>query len=226
MRIALLTPLLVGASLVLARVPEAAPTEGTVTGTVSFVLDGKGVKSADGFVYLVPVSRGKRVAPKPITKAIEQKDRKFIPKRVVVPMGSIVEFPNKDRETHNVFSPTPPVFDLKKYDGGISKSWQFRDEGEYEIYCDLHVEMNAKVKVVDSDRILPIVNGAFSFAGVPAGKYRIFAWAPDSDESKDTITVVAGETTKVPQLNVQLGKPKSHRRKDGTDYPIYGSHGR
>ena len=114
----------------------------------------------------------------------------------------------------------PKEFDLKKYDGGQSKSWAFPYEGEYDIYCDLHVDMNAKVKVVESDRIVTIVNGSFSLTGVPAGKYKVVAWAPDSDESKETITVVAGEDTKVPQLNVQLGNPtKGHTRKNGTPYP-------
>lgn len=69
--------------------------------------------------------------------------------------------------------------------------------------------------------LVPVVDGAFSLSGVPAGKYKVIAWAPDSDESKETITVVAGETVRVPQLNVQLGKAKArHLRRDGTPYPV------
>ena len=90
--------------------------------------------------------------------------------------------------------------------------------GEYDIFCDVHVGMNAKVKVVESDHIALVVDGVFTLTNVPAGKYRVIAWAPDSDESKETVTVVAGSTTTVPQLNVQLGKPKPHRHIDGTPY--------
>ena len=218
--------LLLGVSTVLfARVPEAAPTNGTVTGTVKFVRGGRDVKTPDGYVYLVPARRGRPVPPKPITVQIVQKNRKFTPDRLVIPVNSTVEFPNRETpssrgdDEHNVFSPSTPMFDLSRYGGGKMRSRKFADEGEYDIYCDIHVGMKAKVKVVDSDYIVPVANGAFSVAGVPAGKYKVFAWAPDSGESKETITVVAGETVAVPQLNVQLGKEDaSHLRKDGTVY--------
>ncbi len=220
MRIA--TLLLGSFCVLMARVPEAAPTDGTVTGSVKFLRKGKETTVSDAFVYLVPVQRGRKVAPKQITATIVQKNREFTPKRLVIPVGSTVAFPNMDRESHNVFSPTSPMFDLKRYDGGDSKSRRFPDDGEYDIYCDIHVEMNAKVKVVEGDRIVSIVGGRFSLAGVPAGNYKVVAWAPDSPESKETITVVAGEVTSVPQINVQLGNPMpSHVRKNGKPYPIY-----
>ncbi|MBA2541784.1 MAG: hypothetical protein H0V17_19225 [Deltaproteobacteria bacterium] len=218
--------LLLGVSTVfVARVPAAAPTDGTVTGTVKFVRDGKDVKIPDGYVYLVPVRRGRPIPPKAVTTQIVQKNRRFIPDRLVIPVNSTVEFPNQEApsqrggDEHNVFSPSTPMFDLSRYGSGKMRSRKFLDEGEYDIYCDIHVQMTAKVKVVDSEHIVPVVNSRFSLAGVPAGKYKVFAWAPDSGESKETITVVAGETVTVPQLNVQLGQPTaSHRRKNGGGY--------
>jgi plastocyanin len=223
MRIANL--LLVMVTLLLARSPDAAPTTGVVRGTVTFIRDGKPASVADGYVYLVPVRKGRPLPPTPAQATIVQKNRKFTPDRVVIPAGSTVAFPNeeiartpKDSE-HNVFSPTTPSFDLSHYGKGTSKSKTFHDEGEYDIYCDIHVEMKAKVKVVDSDRIVRVVDGAYSFTDVPAGKYRVVAWAPDSPESKETITVVAGETLRVPQLNVQLGKAvETHLRKSRQPY--------
>ena len=209
-------------TLAIARVPDAAPTDGAVTGTVKFLRGGKDTSITDGFVYLVAIRNGRHIPPRPVTATIAQKHRKFTPSRVVIPVGSTVAFPNNEAPSpeneHNVFSPTDPIFDLKRYGGGKVKSQQFLDEDEFDIYCDLHVEMNAKVKVVDSNHIVPVVNGAFQLAGVPAGKYKVVAWAPDSAESKETITVVAGETAQVPQLNVQLGKAKPHNRKNGTPY--------
>lgn len=210
------------ATLSIARVPEAAPTDGVVTGTVKFLRGGKATVITDGFVYLVAVRNGRQLPPKPIRATIAQRYRKFTPNRIVIPVDSTVAFPNNEVPSpdneHNVFSPTDPVFDLKRYGSGKVKSQVFKDEGEFDIYCDLHVEMNAKVKVVDSDYIVPVINGGFELKAVPAGKYKVVAWAPDSAESKETIIVVAGETAQVPQLNVQLGKAKPHTRLDGRPY--------
>lgn len=212
-------------TVLIARVPDAAPLAGKVSGTVTFVRDGKGIQVHDGYVYLVPVRRGRPVPPTPVKAAIVQKRKRFTPNRLVIPVGSTVAFPNQESSTgdseHNVFSPTPPSFDLSRYGSGQTRSRTFLDEGEYNIYCDIHVEMTAKIKVVESDRIVPVVDGRYSLSEVPAGKYKVIAWAPDSDESKETITVVAGETVRVPQLNVQLGKAKpTHLRRDGTPYPV------
>jgi plastocyanin len=212
------------ATLAVARMPDAAPSDGGVTGSVRFVRDGKAISITDGYVYLQPVRNGRRVPPKPKTEKIVQRGERFIPDRIVIPMGSTVAFPNEEPKTkkdneHNVFSPTDPIFDLDHYGSGKSKSRVFPDADEYDIYCDIHQGMNAKVKVVDSDYITHVVDGTYAFTNIPPGKYKVVVWAPDSDESKETITVVAGETARVPQLNLQVGKPKPHLRKDGTPYP-------
>lgn len=211
------------AALLCSRVPDAAPTNGTVSGTVKFVRNGNPIAIADGYVYLIPVRRGRRVPPKPVTAAIVQKDKKFTPRRLVIPVGSTVAFPNEEKASsgneHNVFSPTTPSFDLQRYAPGKSKSRQFLDEGEYDIYCDIHVGMTAKIKVVESDHIARVVDNRFTLTGVPAGKYKVVGWAPDSPESKESIEVTVGATTTVPQINVQLGKSKNeHLRKDGSPY--------
>lgn len=211
-------------TLSLARVPEAAPTDGVVTGTVRFLRGGKETTITDGFIYLMAVRNGHQIDPKPATATIAQKHRRFTPNRIVIPVGSTVAFPNNEvrapENDHNVFSPTNPSFDLQRYGGGKVKRRTFEHKGEYDIYCDLHVEMNAKVKVVESDYIVPVINGGFELKAVPAGKYKVVAWAPDSAESKETIVVIAGETTQVPQLNVQLGRAKpTHTRVNNTPYP-------
>ena len=229
------TSVLLGCSMVMiARAPEAAPSNGAITGTVKFFEDGKQVtRPIVGYVYLLPARRrGGSASPKPLTATIVQKDKKFTPDRLVIPVGSTVAFPNQEPRSrsdndHNVFSPTDPTpFDLSRYSSGETRSRKFLDEGEFDIYCDIHVDMSAKVKVVETDRITVVTNGTFKLTDVPAGTYKVVAWAPDSAESKETITVVAGDTTRVPQLNVQVGRPKPHLRKDGSAYPIYDKNGR
>src|SRR5687768_7242761 len=52
----------------------------------------------------------------PITATIDQKNRRFDPDLLVVPVGSTVSFPNLDAIFHNVFSLSgPKSFDLGNY---------------------------------------------------------------------------------------------------------------
>src|SRR5262245_32764632 len=198
---------LAGSLMLLASGPRAAPAGGTVSGAGVVVRDGKVVTNADWvYVYLKPL-RTKRVEyGKGATFAIEQRGQQFAPHVQVVPLGAAVAFPNKDTQDHNVFSPTEPGFDLKKFGPGNSPSQVFREDGEYAIYCDIHKDMWAKVKVIESAWFAPVVNGAFTIANVPAGRYKAVAWAPDSrDVPSEAIVVVDGGTVNVPadQLHLQ-----------------------
>ncbi len=51
-------------------------------------------------------------SPKPTKGTIEQKDKKFVPRIMVVPIGSTVSFPNRDAVYHNVFA----EYNAKKFD--------------------------------------------------------------------------------------------------------------
>jgi plastocyanin len=212
--------------VVLAAAPVAAdPATGTVTGTVVAVKSGKPVKADYLYVYLQPAKlphypgRGK-------TFQIHQKDKQFVPHVLVVPTGSVVEFPNDDdRETHNVFSPNgpPAQFDLgRKNKTDKPASRRFDDAGEVELFCDIHQEMWAKVKVVDTPYIADARTGTFTIAGVAPGTYKVIAWAPSSAEvvSPDKqVTVTAGQTTTAKEIHLQLSPPNTtHVRKDGKPY--------
>ncbi len=59
-----------------------------------------------------------------------QKNRTFIPHLQVIPVGSVMEFPNRDPFFHNVFSLFDGKrFDLGLYEAGSSKSVTFSMEG-------------------------------------------------------------------------------------------------
>jgi plastocyanin len=203
-------------------VPLAAPTGGSVTGKVQITRDGKPVTREFVFVYLERRAKTVRTKPKAVQTKIAQTGQKFHPRVRVVPMRSKVEFPNDDREEHNVFSPTEPQFDLKRFAPGKSAGQQFDFEGEYDIYCDIHLNMTAKVKVVDSDYIAEVNNNAFTLADVPPGEYKLHVWTPNTNEVIEPVTIVAGQTTTLPHpLKVPL-KPldnSGHKRKDGSAYP-------
>src|SRR4051812_44915153 len=170
---------------------SAAPTPGgTVTGKVVSVRNNEKVAHDDVYVYLEPVTRPGKLRKAPgagVKREIHQKGLAFVPHVIVVPLGADVSFPNDDKDEHNVFSPTDPPFDLGRYrTDKKGKAHRFEDADEFDIFCDIHREMWAKVKVVDSapDTILQVTDGTFTFQNVPPGTYKVVAWTPNSSESR------------------------------------------
>ena len=224
-----LLPLLGGAD-------KPAPVGGSITGSVIAVKDGKPVTIDDVYVYLQPVGRRSKDIPGTnVRKTIHQKavngSKAFEPHVVVIPVGGEVAFPNDDKEDHNVFSPTDPPFDLGRYNTDKKgKVHKFEDADEFDIFCDIHPQMWAKVKVVDSPYIAQVVDGKFAFAAIPPGTYKVVAWATSSAEVKsDKIVVSAGGTTALATaLHLQVVvRSGCHDRKDGTPYDAkYGRNSR
>ncbi len=107
-----------------------------------------------------------------------QKNRTFNPHLLVVPVGSVVQFPNEDPFFHNVFSLFDGKrFDLGLYEAGSKKAVTFSREGVSYIFCNIHPEMSAVVialstplyTVGDSGKVL-------SLNEVPYGDYRFHIW--------------------------------------------------
>lgn len=224
--------LLVVLALLGADVP--APKGGTISGSVVAVKDGDAVTRDDVYVYLEQVPRPKRNAlpgagqVHQIVQKTEKNAQFFFPRVLVVPVGATVFFPNLDKqEQHNVFSPTDPIFDLGKY--GFSKkgkSRTFEVADEFDIFCDVHPTMWAKIKVVDSPYIAKVVNGKFTFTNVPKGKYKVIAWVRNSPEVRSGLVTLAdgASVTLDRELHLQIkSRSGCHERKDGTPYNVkYG----
>ncbi len=205
----------------------AGSTGGTIRGRVAVVKDGKVIAREDVWVYLEDLGRRRRRsadAPAPAMREIRQIKTQFSPHVLVVPVGTTVAFPNFDLEEHNVFSPTDPPgqFDLGRYNTDHKgKTHRFDDPAEMEIYCDIHKQMWARVKVVDSGYIVAVKQGQFTIEGVPPGTYKVHAWTRDSAEVLERVIVTEGQTSTVEELHLQLGKERTHTRLDGNSYGPY-----
>jgi plastocyanin len=133
-----------------------------------------------------------QAAPK--TEQIEQRNRRFVPDLVVVPVGSSVSFPNMDPIFHNIYSLSKPKsFDLGAYDKGESRTVSFPKPGIVEIYCHLHPNMEATV-VVTPNRwyAQPDRNGQYRIPDVPPGQYTIVAWHKTAGFFRKNIVVTNG----------------------------------
>ena len=207
----------------------AAPA-GSVTGSVVSLVKAKHVPPTYVYVYLKPVKTRYGKAPGIGQKfAIHQHQKQFEPHVLVIPRGATVWFPNDDgNETHNVFSNDEPHFDLGRANGTESKSLnETFDEGNvFGVYCDIHQQMWAKVKVVDTVHIAPVdAQGHYTLGNVEPGTYQVVAWAPDSDEAlSEKLVVKDGETTQAKDIKLQIAPiATDHMRKDGRPYCPYGS---
>jgi hypothetical protein len=114
-----------------------------------------------------------------------QKNRTFIPHLLVIPLGSVVRFPNADPFFHNVFSLYEGKrFDLGLYEAGSSKAVTFSREGVSYIFCNIHPEMSAVVLTL-STPIYSIAdaNNSFALHDVPPGDYMLHLWIESVPES-------------------------------------------
>ena len=107
-----------------------------------------------------------------------QKNRTFIPHLQVIPVGSVVQFPNADPFYHNVFSLFEGKrFDLGLYEAGSSKSVTFSRQGVSYIFCNIHPEMSAVVVTLSTPLYaIADARNTFVLRGIPPGGYKLHLW--------------------------------------------------
>jgi plastocyanin len=143
------------------------------------VLASDGKPLSDAAVFLEP--RDGRLPVKPATGVeIGQIDKQFTNRVTVVPQGTEVSFPNRDKVRHHVYSFSPAkTFDLKLYIGTPANPVLFDRTGIAVLGCNIHDHMIAWVVVVDTPHHgLSGAPGTVSLDGVAPGAYRLRTWHP------------------------------------------------
>jgi plastocyanin len=135
---------------------------------------------ADAVVFLEPRD-GRPPAFKPATGVeIEQADKQFTQRVTVVPVGTEIAFPNRDKVRHHVysFSPAKP-FELKLYTGTPANPVRFDRPGIAVLGCNIHDHMVAWVVVVETPHYARTdAAGKARLDGVAAGAWRLRSWHP------------------------------------------------
>jgi plastocyanin len=153
---------------------------------------------AKNVVVWLDVPRAARSEPPP-TIVMDQRNLRFVPHVLAVPVGTVVEMPNSDRVFHNVFSfHDGKVFDLGLYPVGTSKTVTFDKPGLSRIFCNIHPDMGAYVVAVDSDvYAVSDGRGRFVMASVGEGSYTYHAWRPGADTVTGTLVVAPGRPVEI-----------------------------
>lgn len=157
---------------------------------------------------------------------IVQRNKAFEPHVLVVQVGTLVQFPNKDPFLHNVFSLfNGKRFDLGFYEAGSSKTVRFDRAGVSFLFCSIHEQMSAAVIAVDtpyfglSDRA-----GRVAIPNVPDGRYQLHAWyergLSEELKSLDRIVQVSSSTRSLDRIRVIENSDftLAHKNKYGQDY--------
>lgn len=129
---------------------------------------------------LDPASEVRNVASgaAPSRFRLVQKNKRFIPHILVVPVGAVVNFPNDDPFFHNVFSLFDGKrFDLGLYEAGTTRAVNFNAPGVCYIFCNIHPEMSAVVIVTKASYYaISSAAGDFAIDNVPPGRYQLNIW--------------------------------------------------
>lgn len=166
-----------------------------------------GMPVEDAAVVIEPVS-GRMPLPKQ-TAHIEQIDREFVPYLSIVQRGAEVQFPNRDRTKHHVYSFSPAkTFEIKLYAGQPAKPVVFDKSGEVVLGCNIHDWMEAHVLVVDTPWFGKTgANGIARIAGMPAGRYRLWVWHPRQKLAAAEQTVAIGAAPARAEFTLAVAPP-------------------
>lgn len=171
---------------------KVAPTLVSVSG----VITGGGTHGPGGAVVVLRRTDGPTPKPRATrVKAVLQKDKRFVPHVLAVPLGATVEFRNDDELFHNVFSLSKPNdFDLGLYKSGAQREQVFPTAGPVQLLCNIHASMNGWLYVSDSPWFAQADgNGRFTVKNVPPGQYELETWHEWSmQQVKQTVKVTAG----------------------------------
>src|SRR5437660_2967861 len=226
------TALTLGGCIMLSSMGVAFANEVTLTGHVEVQHHKKNAKAADPanvVIWLTPLDS--TVSPIPIADRfpphprLVQKNKSFDPHVLVVPVGSLVEFPNRDPFFHNVFSLFEGKrFDLGLYEAGTTRDVHFDKPGVSYIFCNIHPEMSAVVIAVETAYYATSdPRGEITIRDVPARRYTL----RDCYEAALAETLISmTRAVTVSEDNVALGVlrlvsvkvAQSHKNKYGREY--------
>lgn len=145
------------------------------------VVDAAGRPVRDA-VVTVKAAAGAPAAPIRFTwpYSVSQRNIRFDPFVLIVPVGSDVTFPNRDTVRHHVYSFSPvKKFELKLYGKEEARSVRFDKAGVVPLGCNIHDQMIAYVYVVDTPYAASTAaDGGATIRGLPAGGAQLTVWHP------------------------------------------------
>ncbi len=147
----------------------------------------------------------------------------YQPRVLPVLAGEPVQFPNRDRILHNVFSVSGDnAFDLGLYGRGKSAAHTFEEPGLVRVFCNVHRDMVGFLWVLESPHFVnPDSEGRFTLANLPPGPGTLTVWHERAEPLElDVVIGADGKQSLSKPIELRITRPRvpSHSRKDGSAY--------
>lgn len=114
----------------------------------------------------------------PTTAVMVQQNIAFGPHVLIVPMGATVQFPNRDKVRHHIYSFSKPArFEMKLYSRDETRSHSFPTVGTVALGCNIHDRMSGFIRVVDTPfAAKSSADGIIQLRDVPSGNASLVVW--------------------------------------------------
>jgi plastocyanin len=197
----------------------------TAKATANRVLDASNVA-----VWLTPTDRADANRSRPRSPGkppqLLQRHKTFEPHVLIVPVGTTVEFPNKDPFFHNIFSLYDGKrFDLGLYEAGTTRSVLFGRSGVSFLFCNIHAEMSAVILSVETPYFgLSDRSGNVIISDIPDGRYQMNVWyersLPQYRKELTRLVTISDSTRHLEPIRFPENPNFSltHKNKYGLDY--------
>ena len=181
-------------------------------------------------LWLVPLDiqtqAAAATAPQKPSPQLVQRNKTFHPHVVVVEVGTVVEFPNKDPFFHNIFSLFDGKrFDLGLYESGSTRTVRFDRPGVSFLFCNIHAEMSAVVVAVETPYFaVSDPAGRIGILDVPNGRYDMHVWyersLPEDLNGLTREVTLSDSTRSLGAIHVAENPnfTPEHKNKYGQDY--------
>jgi plastocyanin len=148
------------------------------------ITDIAGRPLADAVAYLTQNNTANpssaALAPNGTATIVDQVNRQFTPFVSIVQTGTAIHFPNSDNIRHSVYSFSPAkTFTLKLYSGIPAEPIVFDQAGLVTLGCNIHDQMLAYVKVVNTPYFGKSgADGKIVLTRPPGERWQLQLWHP------------------------------------------------
>ena len=146
--------------------------------------------------------------------AMTQQNIAFNPYVLIVPVGSTVGFPNKDKVRHHVYSFSPTKkFELKLYGQQEERTVTFERAGIVPLGCNIHDSMIGFIYVTDSPYAAKTnAAGEAVIHGLPSGAAEVSLWHPDMKARAPVERLLSIAANATLPLTLELRPPATRHR--------------
>ncbi|KPP82376.1 MAG: Copper binding protein, plastocyanin/azurin family [Oceanicaulis sp. HLUCCA04] len=144
---------------------------------------------------------------------MEQQRLQFVPHVLVVPRGAQVEFPNRDRVRHHVYSFSGSnAFELELYGREEARLVGFGHPGAVVLGCNIHDAMIGYIRVVETPyAAMTGADGVAAIADAPEGPLTVTVWHPYATSADGTATLALAEgdsAGRTAQISLNIRAPR------------------